>query len=116
MKELRGRLKELGKAFQFRDVSEVQCDEEHKTYSVTFTDSQGAVRKIDWALASTAESRQMLARHAQLRDQLQPPFYSEYAAKPTKAEAEEEVEEVAPEDGVPSEATAAGTTAEIKTA
>src|ERR1019366_832538 len=64
-------------------------DEEHKTYSVTFTDSQGAVRKIDWALASTAESRQMLARHAQLKDQLQPPFLIEYAQKGPKVEAEE---------------------------
>jgi DNA gyrase subunit B len=62
------------KAYQFRDVSEVMFDEEHKTYSVNFTDSQGAVRKIDWALASTAESRQMLAKHAQLKEQLQPPF------------------------------------------
>src|ERR1700722_9775707 len=116
MKELRGRLKELGKAFQFRDVSEVQCDEEHKTYSVTFTDSQGAVRKIDWALASTAESRQMLAKHAQLKDRLQPPFYIEYAAKTAKAEAEEEAEEAASEEGVAADASAPGTAAEKKQA
>src|SRR3984957_19661378 len=116
MKELRGRLKELGKAFQFRDVSEVQCDEEHKTYSVTFTDSQGAVRKIDWALASTAESRQMLAKHAQLREQLQPPFYIEYAQKASKAEAEEEVEEIASDEGAAAEADAASATAEAKPA
>src|SRR3984957_18093950 len=116
MKELRGRLKELGKAFQFRDVSEVQCDEEHKTYSVTFTDSQGAVRKIDWALASTAESRQMLAKHAQIKEQLQPPFYIEYAAKTPKAEAEEEAEEIASEEGVAADATAPGTITETKPA
>jgi len=116
LKEMQKRLKDLVKQYQFREVSDILHDEEHKTYSVTFTDSQGAVRKIDWALASTAESRQMLAKHAQLRDQLQPPFYIEYAAKPTKAEAEEEIEEVASEDGVPAEASAAGTTAEIKTA
>ena len=39
------------------------------------------MRKIDWALASTVESRQMLAKHAQLKDQLQPPFLIEYASQ-----------------------------------
>jgi DNA gyrase subunit B len=114
LKEMRGRLKDLVKPFQFRDVSDVLFDEEHKTYSVTFTDSQGAVRKIDWALASTAESRQMLAKHAQLREQLQPPFYIEYAQKASKAEAEEEVEEIASDEGAAAEADAASATAEAK--
>jgi DNA gyrase subunit B len=116
LKEMRSRLKDLVKPYQFREVSEVLFDEEHKTYSVTFTDSQGAVRKIDWALASTAESRQMLAKHAQLKDQLQPPFYIEYAAKTAKVEAEEEAEETAPEEGVDVEAAAPGTAAEAKPA
>jgi len=116
LKEMRSRLKDLVKEFQFREVSEVLHDEEHRTYSVTFTDSQGAVRKIDWALASTAESRQMLAKHAQLRDKLEPPFYIEYAAKTAKAEAEEEAEEVASEEGVIAEASTPGTAAEVKPA
>jgi DNA gyrase subunit B len=116
LKEMRSRLKDLVKQYQFREVSEVLFDEEHKTYSVTFTDSQGAVRNINWALASTAESRQMLAKHAQLREQLQPPFYIEYAAKSSKAEVEEEAEEVAPEDSVTAEADAPGTAAEAKPA
>jgi DNA gyrase subunit B len=125
LKEMQRRLKDLVKEFHFREVSDVQFDEEHKTYSVSFTDSQGAVRKIDWALASTVESRQLLAKHAQLRDKLQPPFYIEYAAKPTKAEVEEEAEEIAAdsdsvsEDGVAAdaaEATAPGTVAEAKPA
>src|SRR5450631_2771368 len=116
LKEMRSRLKDLVKEYQFRDVGEVVHDEEHKTYSVSFTDSQGAVRKIDWALASTAESRQMLAKHAQLRDKLEPPFYIEYAAKSSKAEVEEEAEEVASEEGVDAEAAAPGTVAEAKPA
>jgi DNA gyrase subunit B len=99
LKEMQKRLKDLVKPYQFREVSEVLHDEEHKTYSVNFTDSQGAVRKIDWALASTAESRQMLAKHAQLKEQLQPPFLIEYAQKGAKAEAEEEAEEVTSEEG-----------------
>ena len=114
LKEMQRRLKDLVKTYQFRDVSDVLHDEEHKTYSVTFTDSQGAVRKIDWALASTAESRQMLARHAQLKDQLQPPFLIEYAQKGAKVEAEEEAEEAASEEGA-AEA-AADTAAEVKPA
>jgi DNA gyrase subunit B len=83
---------------------------------VTYTDSQGAVRKIDWALTSTAESRQMLAKHAQIKDQLQAPFLIEYAQKTAKAEAEEEAEEVASEEGVAAEAAAPGTVAETKPA
>jgi DNA gyrase subunit B len=116
LKEMRSRLKDLVKEYQFREVSDVLFDEEHKTYSVTYTDSQGAVRKIDWALASTAESRQMLAKHAQLKDRLQPPFYIEYAPKTAKVEAEEEAEEVASEEGVAADATAPGTAAEAKPA
>jgi DNA gyrase subunit B len=120
LKEMQRRLKDLVKEFHFREVSDVQFDEEHKTYSVSFTDSQGAVRKIDWALASTVESRQLLAKHAQLRDKLQPPFYIEYAAKPTKAEAEAEAEEIAAdsdsESDVAADATAPGTVAEAKPA
>jgi DNA gyrase subunit B len=98
LKEMQRRLKELIKPFHFREVSDILFDEERKLYSVTFTDSQGAVRKIDWALASTVESRQMLAKHAQLKDRMQAPFLIEYAAKAAKAEAEEP-EELAAEDG-----------------
>ncbi|HEV2618340.1 MAG TPA: DNA topoisomerase (ATP-hydrolyzing) subunit B, partial [Acidobacteriaceae bacterium] len=116
LKEMRSRLKDLVKEYQFREVSEVLFDEEHKTYSVAFTDSQGAVRKIDWALASTAESRQMLAKHAQLKDRLQPPFYIEYAAKTAKVEADEEAEEIASEEGVADNASAPGTAGEAKPA
>jgi len=109
-KEIRSRLKDMVKTHQFRDVSEVLFDEEHNLYSVSFTDSQGAVRKIDWALASTPESRQMLAKHAQLKDKLQPPFYIEYAGKTAtnKAEAEDEAEEAASEEGVAEIAAAPG--------
>jgi DNA gyrase subunit B len=118
LKDMRSRLKDLVKEYQFRDVSDVLFDEEHKTYSVTFTDSQGAVRKIDWALASTAESRQMLAKHAQLRDKLEPPFYIEYATKTPKAQAEEEAEETASEEGevADAETSVPGTAAEAKPA
>jgi DNA gyrase subunit B len=98
LREMQRRLKDLIKPFHFREVSDILFDEERKLYSVTFTDSQGAVRKIDWALASTVESRQMLAKHAQLKDRMQAPFLIEYAAKTAKAEAEETEELAADSD------------------
>jgi DNA gyrase subunit B len=106
LKEMQRRLKDLIKPFHFREVSDILFDEEKKLYSVTFTDSQGTIRKIDWALASTVESRQMLAKHAQLKDRMQPPFLIEYAQKSAKdvAEAEAESEEIAADSDSDSEA------------
>jgi DNA gyrase subunit B len=108
------RLKDLIKPFHFREVGDILFDEERKLYSVSFTDSQGAVRKIDWALASTVESRQMLAKHAQLKDRMQPPFLIEYATKSAKVE-DEGPEELAAdsEDGSADEDAAASLPATI---
>jgi DNA gyrase subunit B len=88
----------MKKNYQFKDVTEPVLDEEHRTWSVSFTDAQGALRRIDWALASTPEYRQMMAKHAQIKDELEPPFLIEYAAK-GKATAEETVEEAVANDG-----------------
>jgi DNA gyrase subunit B len=113
---MRGRLTGMQKTYQFKNVGDVVMDEEHRSYSVSYTDAQGAVRTIDWALASAPESRQMLAKHAQIKEQLIAPFFIEYAAK-TKAEAAaEEAEEIASEEGVADTAAAPGTVAEVKPA
>jgi DNA gyrase subunit B len=88
----------MKKNYQFKDVTEPVLDEEHQTWSVSFTDAEGALRRIDWALASTPEYRQMMAKHAQIKDELEPPFLIEYAAK-GKAAAEETVEEAVAQDG-----------------
>ncbi|WP_158945618.1 DNA topoisomerase (ATP-hydrolyzing) subunit B [Granulicella sp. S190] len=113
---MRERLVAMQKTYQFKNVGDVVMDEEHRSYSVSYTDAQGAVRTIDWALASAPESRQMLAKHAQIKEQLVAPFFIEYAAK-TKAEAAaEEAEELASEEGVAETATAPGTVAETKPA
>ncbi len=100
LKVMRARLKDMERKHQFRSVSEIEFDEEHQTYSVTFTDAQGAPRKIDWTLAAAAESRLLLNKHAQIREQLVGPFLIEYAAKPVAGsaaavaqEAQDEVEE-----------------------
>ncbi len=116
LQAMRQRLTAMEKTYQFKDVGDVAFDEEHRSYSVSYTDAQGAVRTIDWALASAPESRQMLAKQAQLKDQLVAPFLIEYATK-TKAEAAaEEAEEIASEEGVADDATAPGTAAETKPA
>ncbi|HEY0264765.1 MAG TPA: DNA topoisomerase (ATP-hydrolyzing) subunit B [Granulicella sp.] len=116
LEEMRVYLESLVKAYQFKAVSAVTLDEEHRTYSVSFTDAQGAVRLIDWTFASSPESRQMLAKHALIKDQLEGPFFVEYAAKPSKQAAIEDAEEAESEEGVADIAAAPGTAAEVKPA
>jgi DNA gyrase subunit B len=97
LEAMRKRLKTIERTHQFKHVSEVEFDEEHRTYSVHFTDAQGAQRVIDWTLAAAPESRQMLAKHAQLREQLIGPFLVEYVGKEAAAAAktaEEQAEQV----------------------
>jgi len=116
---MQARLKAVVKEFQFRAVGEPVRDEEHQTWSVDFTDSQGAVRKIDWALANAAESRQLLAKYALLRDRLEGPFLISYAPKTAAVvaqEAADEAEEIASEEGVAADAAAPGTAVEVKPA
>jgi len=94
--EMRTRLKAIEKTYQFKAVSDVEFDEEHRSYSVSFTDAQGAIRHIDWTLAVAPESRQLLAKQAQLREQLVGPFLIEYAGKEAAAatkSAEEKAEQ-----------------------
>jgi DNA gyrase subunit B len=71
-------------------VHDPAFDEEQKTWSVSFTDSQGATRVIDRALASSPEFRQMMAKYALIKQYLEPPFIIEYAAKTTAAAVEPE--------------------------
>jgi DNA gyrase subunit B len=69
-------------------------DEEHHTWSICFTDGQGATRCIDWVLASSPEFRQMMAKYSLIKEFLEPPFLIEFANKGNAAEgAAEEVEE-----------------------
>ena len=70
-----------GRRVQFKSLSEPVEDEEHHTWSVCFTDAQGATRCIDWALASSPEFRQMMAKYTLIKEFLEPPFLIEYAAK-----------------------------------
>ncbi len=97
--QLHKALTAMKKAYQFKDVTDPVLDEEHQTWSVSFTDAQGALRRIDWALASAPEYRQMMAKHAQIKEELEPPFLIEYAAKGKGTAAEETIEEAVANDG-----------------
>src|SRR6201996_9268669 len=92
LKKMRAKLQELTKAHQFKAVSDVEKDPEHNLYFVTFTDAQGATRSIDWTLASAPESRQLLAKQAQLGEALHGPFLIEYASKEAKSAAPTQAE------------------------
>jgi DNA gyrase subunit B len=74
------KLVELADEFQFKVGKPVE-DEEHHTWSVCYTDTQGATRCIDWTLASSPEFRQMMAKYSLIKEFLEPPFLVEYAAK-----------------------------------
>ncbi|MGB6687340.1 MAG: toprim domain-containing protein, partial [Terracidiphilus sp.] len=78
--ELHKQLSELTDELQIK-VSKPVEDEEHHTWSISFTDAQGAERRIDWALASSPEFRQMMSKYSLIKDFLEPPFLVEFAKK-----------------------------------
>ncbi len=113
------KLEGMKREHQFRAVGKPVLDEEHQTWSVAFTDAQGAERKIDWALANAAETRLLLGKYSQIQEQLQAPFMISYAEAKTAAantQAEmDEADEVQQEEGVNETIAAApGTVAEVK--
>jgi DNA gyrase subunit B len=79
--ELAERLRSMEVEAQFKHLGEPVEDEEHHTWSISFTDSQGAERRIDWTLASSPEFRQMMAKYNQIKEFLEPPFLIEFAGK-----------------------------------
>jgi DNA gyrase subunit B len=97
-------LTELADAFQIKLHEPVE-DEEHHTWSICFTDSQGATRCIDWTLASSPEFRQMMSKYSQIKQFLEPPFLVEYEKSAAAADTSAEDEE-AEAEGAPSAASA----------
>ncbi len=117
--EMATRLKAMAPEFKFKAVGEPVKDEEHGTYSLDYTDAQGAVRRIEYTVVSSPEMRLMLSKYAQIREHLKPPFLVEYAQKGSKTEVaaqeEAEAEEAAETDGVNETIAAApGTATEAK--
>jgi DNA gyrase subunit B len=74
-------MEKVQKKYQFKELDKPVQDEEHQTWSLRYKDAQGAERRIDWGLASTPEYRQMMSKHGQIRELLEPPFVVEYAGK-----------------------------------
>ncbi len=83
--KLHTELGNMAKGSGFKAVSKPQYEEEHRTWSVSFTDSQGAVRTVDWTLASSPEYRQMMSKYSLIREELVGPYVIEYA-KPVESE------------------------------
>src|ERR1022692_4167775 len=102
--QLHAQLAEQADEFAFKSLSSPVEDEEHHTWSICFTDSQGAHRCIDWNLASSPEFRQMMAKYSQIKEYLEPPFLIEFAPKgAAAAEASPEADEEEPDaEGAPS--------------
>jgi len=98
---LHEQLTESADQFQIKVHTPVE-DEEHHTWSICFTDSQGAKRCIDWNLASSPEFRQMMSKYSLIKQFLEPPFLVEFAkaaAVETSADEEEPDAEGAPSPG-----------------
>jgi DNA gyrase subunit B len=101
MVALHAQLTQVASEFQIK-VHEPVEDEEHHTWSICYSDSQGANRCIDWTLASSPEFRQMMSKYSQIKEYLEPPFLIEFAAKgPAAAEASAE-DETPDAEGAPS--------------
>src|SRR5947209_3068441 len=75
--------KELNKLSKEAGLKKVELvfDEEHNTWEVHFTDSQGAERILNWEMAHTPEYRQMMSKYKQIEGFMQPPFVVERAAR-----------------------------------
>jgi DNA gyrase subunit B len=83
IEKLEKELNKLAKEYQLKNI-ESYFDEEHNLWGVKFTDSQGADRQINWALASTPEYRQMMAKFKLIEAFMQPPFVVEVTGKGTE--------------------------------
>ena len=94
--QLEKQLKGLEKSNGVKEIS-LQFDAEHNLWEAHFTDAQGAERKINWELASTPEYRQMISKHKQIQEFMEPPFVVETigrsAATAQEGEADEELSE-----------------------
>ncbi len=99
--KLHADLTELSSTFQFKVLDPIE-DEEHHTWSISFTDAQGATRCIDWTLASSPEFRQMMSKYSQIKQYLEPPFLIEFAAKPAAVAEPGAEEEESDAEGAPS--------------
>jgi DNA gyrase subunit B len=101
---LQQQIVEFKDELQLKAVSDLLEDEEHHTWSFSFTDGQGATRNVNAALALSPEFKGMMSKFNLIKSFLEPPFLIEYAAKGAAAEAA--VEEAEEAEGAPEAAEA----------
>ncbi len=97
IERLEKEIKKLQKDEGFKSV-EARFDEEHNLWEVSFVNKHGAEHVINWELASSAESRQMITKYKQIELYMEPPWVVETLVK-TAAASEEVDEEIASADG-----------------
>jgi DNA gyrase subunit B len=83
IEKLEKELKRLQKDLKLKSV-ETRFDEEHNLWAVHFVNSQGAEHIINWELASSPESRQVIAKFKQIEQYLEPPFVVESLPRAAK--------------------------------
>jgi DNA gyrase subunit B len=109
--QIHAELAKRAEEFGFKELGAPLEDEEHHTWSISFTDAQGATRHIDWVLASSPEFRQMMSKYVQIKQFLEPPFVIEFATKAAVAETASDEDESDETDG----AEEAAESAQVKT-
>src|SRR5437588_3008080 len=87
--------KKLKSMMKERDLKGVRLEfeSEHSLWELIFTDPNGGDRRINWALVSSPEYRQMMAKYKQVEQYMEPPFIIETAPKAAKEAAPAEAEE-----------------------
>jgi len=103
---LEKRLKSLAKERDLKSVK-LEFESEHSLWELIFVDSNGAVRKISWALVSSPEYRQMMAKYKLIEQFMEPPFIIETAPKAPKEATKVEEDGAAEANGEAEEASAA---------
>jgi DNA gyrase subunit B len=103
---LEKKLKALMKERELKSVK-VEFESEHSLWELFFVDSNGAERKINWALVSSPEYRQMMAKYKQIEQYMEAPFVIETAPRPAKAAKTEADENSDVENGEAANETAA---------
>jgi DNA gyrase subunit B len=85
--------KELNKIAKDAGVKKVETryEEEHNTWELHYTDSQGADRVVNWETAHTPEYRQMMAKYKQIEAFMEPPFVIERISKTESIANEDEL-------------------------
>lgn len=95
VKELEKRIKFLVKDLGLKSV-ETRHEEEHNTWLVSFVDSNGAERLINWELITSPEYRQMMSKYKQIATYMDPPFIIEHAPRVEKSKTAGETEAETP--------------------